>query len=85
MSEDEVVRPVGTTDPDPGSRAMVLRPRALLVAVLTDDAGVGRAVRILSGCRTRHVRHTAGPTGATSSCSALRPDRPLDERRTVPW
>ena len=58
MSEDEVVRPVGTTDLDPdlGSRPMVFRPRGFLVAVLSDDEA-GRAVRGLSGCRTLHVRH----------------------------
>jgi hypothetical protein len=59
MTEDEVVRPVGTTDldPDPGSRTMVLRPRGFLVAILTDDDEAGRAVRGLSGCRTPHIRH----------------------------
>jgi hypothetical protein len=58
MTEDEVVRPVGTTDlhPDPRCRPVVLHPRGFLVAVLTDDEA-GRAVRGLSGCRTLHVRY----------------------------
>ena len=64
MTEDEVVRPVGTTDldPDPGSRTMVFRPRGFLVAILTDDdeARPGAAALRAAGFAGRELRISTG-------------------------
>jgi hypothetical protein len=64
MGEDEVVRPVGTTDLDPdlGSRPVVFRPRGFLVAVLTDDDEARRAATALraAGFADRELRISTG-------------------------
>jgi hypothetical protein len=86
MTEDEVVRPVGTTDLDPdlGSRTMVFRPRGFLVAILTDDdeARRGAAALRAAGFAGRELRISTGEQILADDDEAGRAVRGLSGCRT---